>query len=132
MFKINPVMANKPVTDFGSGATSQLEFRNHFKVDHYRNNILIATYRAPNDVTDEGVNLLWNIMFHSTSQITTWYLGLISNASFSALSNGDVMASHAGWLEFTGYTSANRLAWGNGASSARAMTNGTAASFTIN
>lgn len=138
-------MAKVILDGLGEPMGNSLVFANHFDVEHYRKNCLIkddrhsddsdysliGRYSMHNDVTDEGVNLLWNVMFDALSELTPWYLGLISNASFSTLANGDVMASHIGWLEFVSYSGGNRPAWGNGASSARAMTNGTAVSFTI-
>lgn len=84
-----------------------------------------------NQVVDEGANSILGIMFHGDTQITTWYVGIVDNASFSAFSNSDTMGSHAGWIEFTNYSEANRVTWSPGASSGRAITNGTAFQFTI-
>jgi hypothetical protein len=36
-----------------------------------------------------GKDLLLNVMFHGTSAITTWYLGLIDKAGYTALAAGD-------------------------------------------
>lgn len=83
-----------------------------------------------NAITDEGLNNLLDEYFDSATQTTSWYLGLINNASFSALAAGDTMASHAGWLEAASY-SGTRAAWGVGSAAARAITNATPASFSI-
>lgn len=77
-----------------------------------------------------GLNNLLNEYFGAATQTTTWYLGLVDNASFSAFSTSDTLASHAGWLENTNYTG-NRQTWSPGSASAASITNGTPASFAI-
>jgi len=55
-------------------------------------------------------------------------MGLVDNSSFSAYAAGDTLASHAGWLEFLGYTisssSTNRAApsWGSASAGSKATT----------
>ena len=46
----------------------------------------------------------------STSQITTWYLGLYGAASSNNPAAGDTMSSHAGWTEVTAYSESTRVA----------------------
>lgn len=103
-----------------------------FLFEVIRNGVVICSMMVPNGITDEGLNHILGVEFHADTQITTWYLGLVDNASFSAFAAGDVMNSHAGWIECTAYSEANRQTWGAGASSARSITNGTAATFSIN
>lgn len=53
-----------------------------------------------NTVVTVGMNaLLDNSLAGSAYTVTGPYMGLISSASFSAISAADTMASHAGWLE---------------------------------
>ena len=60
-----------------------------------------------NGVTNLGFNLMLDSTFRSASMggqtpaapVPTWYLGLISNASYSSINVTDTMASHSGWLE---------------------------------
>jgi hypothetical protein len=40
----------------------------------------------------------------STTQITTWYIGLYGAAASNAPDPTDTLASHAGWTEITPYT----------------------------
>lgn len=103
-----------------------------FFVEHYdKDGLLKGKYEIPNGVTDEGVNEIFDVMFNSASQSTTWYIGLIDNASFTTgLSNSDTLASHSGWIENTNY-SGNRKTWTSGAAAARAITNGTSVDFTM-
>lgn len=106
--------------------------RGKFKVQHFRNDELIGEHDFKNDITNEGLNRILEVMFHSGTQLTTWYSGLIDNAGFSAIDPTDTMASHAGWSEATQYTQANRVSWSPGAASGRSITNSTAFQFDIN
>ena len=109
---------------------NDLNAKGKFIVEHFRGEEKIGEYEFPNGIVDAGLNSILGIMFHADTQITAWYIGLIDNSGFSALANGDTLASHAGWNEFTSYTG-NRLAWGPGASSARSITNGSTVNFPI-
>jgi hypothetical protein len=63
---------------------------------------------TPNLVVNEGLQYMAGSALTSTSQITTWYLGLYGAASSNSPAAGDTMASHIGWTEVTAYTEANR------------------------
>lgn len=78
---------------------------------------LVAEGRYFAECYDRDGNLKWRDEFHntvmtvgknlaldsflagSTYTVTGPYMGLISSASYSAISAADTMASHAGWLE---------------------------------
>ncbi len=83
---------------------------------------------ADNAATDEGLNSVLNVYFHAATQISTWYIGLITGTG--TLNAADTLASHAGWTEGTDYTG-NRLEWTEGAASSQSITNGTAVDFPI-
>lgn len=104
----------------------------HF--DHVRDGQVIGRFDFPNDITNEGKNTLFEVMFHDGTQIaaSSWFIGLISNSGYSALAATDVMNSHAGWNEFTGYSQTTRVAWGPGAAASQSITNGSPATFDIN
>lgn len=93
---------------------------------------LKGKYEAINGVTDVGMNAMLDVVFHSGSQVTTWYIGLIDNASFTALAAADTMSSHSGWIEATIYSESVRQTWGAGAASSRVTTNSAQATFSIN
>lgn len=62
---------------------------------------------------------------------TAFKLGLIDNASFTAVAAADTMASHAGWIESTAYSNASRpTPTFNAAATGSKAT--TATAFTIN
>lgn len=93
-----------------------------------------ASYDFPNDIVNQGKNDLFDTMFYDRTPIasTSWFIGLISSASYSALAAADTMSSHSGWTEFTGYSQANRVAWGPGASASQVITNASPATFDLN
>ena len=117
------------------GGLDHLNPKGRFKVEHLdKDGNLIKIYEFDNDITNQGKNALFDIMFHDGTQITSasWVVGLISNSGYSALAAADTMSSHAGWTEFTGYTQATRVAWGPGASASQSITNASPATFDIN
>ncbi len=81
---------------------------------------------ADNAATDEGLNKLLDVMFHETTQISPWYIGLITGTG--TLAAGDTLASHAGWTEGTDY-SGDRKEWSEGAASGKSMTNSSTVDF---
>ena len=53
-----------------------------------------------NTVTTVGKNSILDVYLGASTQITAWYLGLISSTSYTTgPAVGDTMASHGGWLE---------------------------------
>jgi hypothetical protein len=89
-----------------------------------------------NVVCTAGKNLaLDTFLAGSAYTVTGPFMGLISSVSYSAVSAGDTMASHAGWLEAGGATAptytGNRktAAWSAAASGSKALS--TALSFAI-
>ena len=102
-----------------------------FRLEHWRDDVLIGIHEFKNGVTDVGINNLLDIEFFTTAKISTWYLGVIDNSGFTALAAADTMASHAGWTEFQTYNEANRVTWVTGAASSKSITNATPASFNI-
>ncbi len=119
-----------------------LPLRGRFVVEHFRKGVKIGQYEFPNGITNEGKNKLLDVMFHSVSAITTWWLGLIDNSGYSALAAGDtyenIDQTGNGWDEFTDYTDAansgsasTRPEWTEGAATGQAITNGTPVVFDI-
>lgn len=109
-----------------------IPFKGKWHVEHHRNGKKIAEWDFKNGIVNVGKNDALNVLFVSGTQHTTWYVGLIDNASFSAFASSDTMASHAGWIENTAYAETNRVTWTPGSSSGQSVTNGTAFTFTIN
>lgn len=86
---------------------------------------------AENGVTNLALNDILNVYLRSTSQTTTWYLGLVDNNTFTAFGAADTMASHAGWIENVGYSGGVRLTWSAGAASSQAVVNASTVNFAM-
>lgn len=89
--------------------------------------------KSANMITNTALNSILDVYFHASSQITTWYVGLIHSTNYAAgPAAGDTMASHAGWEEGTEYSESARQEWQEGAASSQQITNATSADFSIN
>ena len=90
------------------GAANLFDPRGFFAVEHWRNGLLFATHRFKNGIVNEGKDSILDVYFDSGTQITTWYMLLIDNASFSALAAADtyddIDQAGNGWDEFKTYT----------------------------
>jgi hypothetical protein len=65
---------------------------------------------TPNLVVNVGLQYMAGSALTSTSQITSWYLGLYGAASSNNPSAGDTMGTHGGWTEVTAYSESTRPA----------------------
>lgn len=110
----------------------EMRVRGKFLIEHIRDGRVIGYYEVPNGIVDVGMNYLLDAGFPGGTQITTWYIGLVDNAGFSAFADADTMASHAGWSESTAYSEANRPQWTVGSASSRQVTNAATVDFSIN
>lgn len=111
----------------------QLPIQGKFTWKQIRNGNVIAEGEFKNGSTNVGVHALLDLYFrNSGSAAANWYIGIIDNASFSALSATDTMASHVGWQELTEYDEATRVAWAPAAAATRAVSNSTVRNFTFN
>lgn len=83
-----------------------------------------------NGITNQGLNKLLNVMFTSATQITAWYLDLITTGA--TLAAADTYASHAGWAYDSHYGDATRRSWSPATSTAQSASNTSTADFAIN
>lgn len=103
-----------------------------FDLKLIRDKEVILKETVKNAITNAGLNAILDIMFAGSTQITTWYGGLIDNAGYTALDNADTMGSHTGWAESVAYSDGTRPAWPEDAASGQIMTNTTSMDFNIN
>jgi hypothetical protein len=86
-----------------------------------------------NKVVNVGLQDMVNTYLDAGTQITTWYLGLITGPGASVVA-GDTLASHSGWTEFSSYTGSRKAAvFGTATTADPSVVNNTAspASFTM-
>ena len=59
----------------------------------------------PNRIVSVGLQYMAGTGLTNTAAVTTWYIGLITGPGASnTYAAADTMSSHAGWTEFTGYS----------------------------
>lgn len=91
-----------------------LNLKGRFIVEHEREGQTLQTLEFDNAITVEGKNHILSAEFASGPQLGAWYIGLVSNVGYTALSSADTYAninqSGNGWDEFAGYTDANNSA----------------------
>lgn len=99
------------------GADGQVKWRESFR----------------NLVTTAGKNDLLTQYFKGSAYTAAWFVGLVDNASFSAIAAADTMSSHAGWVEAVPYSNATRPALTLGTAASGSIDNSASkASYTIN
>ena len=89
-------------------------------------------WTCPNGATSAFLTHMLAAELTSGAQVTTWYVGLIDNASFSALSASDTMNSHAGWLESSAYSESVRQTWSGTTTGSTSTNSASKATFTAN
>jgi len=65
---------------------------------------------SKNLVVNVGLQYMAGVALTSTTQITSWYVGLYGAAASNNPAASDTMSSHAGWTENTTYSEATRPA----------------------
>jgi hypothetical protein len=64
-----------------------------------------------NLVVNEGLQSMVSVYLDAATQITTWYIGLITGpGSGTTIAAADTLASHSGWTEFTDYSGNRKTA----------------------
>lgn len=93
---------------------------------------IIEEFEDHNLVVNEGLNALNDIMFHGSTQITTWYLGLFEG-NYTPVATVTAATISSAATETTAYTSSTRREYVEAASSSQVTTNSAnRASFVFN
>ena len=99
-------------------------------VEHWRDGKMLSLTRDHNICTDEGLDALLDIMFHGSTQITTWYVAIFESDTTPAA--GTTYAVPV-YTESTAYAEAARQAYVEAAASSKVITNSASkATFTMN
>lgn len=94
-----------------TGAAEGLKAMGQYFVECFdKDGNLKWTAESKNLVVNVGLQYMAGTALTSTSQITTWYIGLYGAGSSNTPAAGDTAASHAGWTEVTPYSDATRPA----------------------
>lgn len=103
-----------------------------FHGELFRGGKLIDEFEDPNLCTDEGLNALLDIMFHGSTQITTWYIGLFEG-NYTPVAGVTAATITAASTESTAYTQSTRVAYDEAAAASKVTTNSASrATFTFN
>ena len=89
----------------GAKATGLFEIKCHDKDGNLK-----WEAQSKNLVVNVGLQYMAGSALTSTTQITTWYLGLYGAGASNTPAAGDTMSSHAGWTEVVAYSNATRVA----------------------
>lgn len=105
---------------------------NYYQVEHWRRGELLwQSAPIPNLVTTAGKNKLLDATLKTGLTTPAWFLGLVSNTSFTGYAAADTAASHTGWVESTAYSESLRRTWAPGTIASGSVA-GAQASFSIN
>ena len=93
---------------------------------------VIDEWEEPNLVVNEGLNALLDIMFHGSTQITTWYMGVFEG-NYTPVATVTAATIASASTECTAYASATRPEYVEAAASSQSITNSAnRASFVFN
>lgn len=99
---------------------------------HVRNGEVIDQWEDHNLVVNEGLNALLDIMFHGSTQITTWYCGVFEG-NYTPVATVTAATITSAATECTAYDEAARVAYDEAAASSQSITNSASkATFTFN
>lgn len=94
---------------------------------------LLWTDKTGNMTVNVALDDVLDVQLSGGTQKTTWYLGLVNNAGFTALAAGDTMSSTPGWDEYTSYDESTRRTWVDGGVASQTVSNvASPATFTFN
>lgn len=101
-----------------------------WEFEHFRKGKLIDQWKQGNVTTDEGLNAFLDIMFHASTQITTWYMCTFEDDYTPLITNTYAVP---GYTECTAIGEATRPAFNEAAASSKVITNSAnKATFTYN
>ncbi len=99
---------------------------------HIRNGKVIDEWEDKNLVVNEGLNALLDIMFHGSTQVSTWYIGVFEG-NYTPVATVTAATITAAATECTAYDETTRQAYNEAASSSQSITNSAnKATFTFN
>jgi len=119
----------------GAKPEDQMTAMGYFTIQCYdKNGKLKWEDKNHNLVVNTGLQYMAGVALTSTTQITTWYIGLYGAGASNTPAAGDTMASHAGWTEVAPYAGNRPQVTFVAATNANpsVVTNSTAVAYSIN
>lgn len=109
-----------------------IQLSGRYVARYYENDELVWEDDIINLITTAGKNDQLDKYLAGSAYTASWFVGLVDGGSAPVFDAADTMASHAGWVENTGYSQANRPAasWNAAASGTKALA--APASFSTN
>jgi len=116
----------------GNKAKEGVKAKGIWKVECYdKDGKLKWTDEYHNIVTNAGLNHILSAVIAGGTQITSWFVGLLS--ATPTVAAADTMSSHSGWTEVVDYTQSTRPAFTAGSVASQSVDNSVSkAVFTIN
>jgi len=103
-----------------------------FHGQHIRGGEVIDEWEDHNLVVNEGLNSLLNIMFHGSTQIGTWYVGVFEG-NYTPVATVTAASITADSTECTAYDETARVEYNEAAAASQSITNSAnKATFTFN
>lgn len=117
----------------GPSMSDKVEPKGVWMWEHWRAGEIIKKWPTKNMVLNAAKNSMLDVFFNGATAVAaaSWFKGLISSASYTAINAADTMASHSGWTEFTGYSQSTRPLWTQGSAASQAITNASPVVFSI-
>lgn len=111
---------------------NELKVGGRFQFEHVRNGQIIDRWEDANLVVNEGLNAVLDIMFHGSTQISTWYVGLFEG-NYTPVATVTAATITSAATECTAYDEATRVAYDEAAAASQSITNSASkATFTFN
>lgn len=111
---------------------NELKVGGRFYIEHVRAGEVIDREDVTNLVVNEGLNHILDTVFHSGTQVTTWYLGLFEG-NYTPVANVTAATIASAATESTAYDEATRPEYNEAAASNQSITNSAnKATFTMN
>ena len=104
------------------------------EIKHEISSLMIPQWESgfQNLTPNAAINDILDKYWAGSAYTAAWYMGLINDTTFTGISASDTISSHAGWVEDTNYTEANRQTCAFSAASGGIKTLSSACVFSIN
>lgn len=111
---------------------SNIAVKGHYHGQIIRNGVVIDDFEVDNLVVNEGLNTMLDVMFHGSTQITTWFMGVFEG-NYTPVATVTALGIAAAATESTAYASSTRPEYVEAAAASQVTTNvANRASFVFN